>query len=178
MRTLNRELGVSHNLLHQRFGSKDALWYAAVEWGFGGLVDELTRADDEHAEPLERFRAFVRTFVHFSARYPDLHRLVNGEAAVAGERLDHLCVEYVEPVLARVVPYYAELVASGRIRDVPPPTLYYLITSGGAALYSSEALTRRLFSPDAIESVRVGAHADAVADILCDGLLVRNGNEM
>ncbi|MDT7670530.1 MAG: TetR/AcrR family transcriptional regulator, partial [Pseudonocardiales bacterium] len=34
VRTLNRELGVSHNLLHQRFGSKEAIWYAAVDWGF------------------------------------------------------------------------------------------------------------------------------------------------
>ena len=32
---LSRELGVSHNLLHQRFGSKLALWHAAVDWGFG-----------------------------------------------------------------------------------------------------------------------------------------------
>ena len=31
LRTLNRELGASHNLLHGRFGSKEALWYAAVD---------------------------------------------------------------------------------------------------------------------------------------------------
>src|SRR6201993_5559380 len=31
LRTLNRELGASHNLLHGRFGSKEALWYATVD---------------------------------------------------------------------------------------------------------------------------------------------------
>jgi AcrR family transcriptional regulator len=30
VRTLSSELGVSHNLLHQRFGSKDALWRACA----------------------------------------------------------------------------------------------------------------------------------------------------
>ena len=32
VRTLNRELGVSHNLIYQRFGSKDDLWRAAVDF--------------------------------------------------------------------------------------------------------------------------------------------------
>jgi AcrR family transcriptional regulator len=30
VRTLSRELGVSHNLLHQRFGSKENLWPASA----------------------------------------------------------------------------------------------------------------------------------------------------
>jgi AcrR family transcriptional regulator len=38
MRDLCRRLGVSHNLLHQRFGSKDRLWYAAVDHGFKALA--------------------------------------------------------------------------------------------------------------------------------------------
>ncbi len=45
VRTLNRELGVSHNLLHQRYGSKDAVWRAAVNWGFGRLVELEYKAD-------------------------------------------------------------------------------------------------------------------------------------
>src|SRR3981189_248718 len=38
LRTLNRELGVSHNALNGRFGSKEALWYATVDWAFQPLV--------------------------------------------------------------------------------------------------------------------------------------------
>src|ERR1700757_5170575 len=38
LRTLNRELGVSHNLIYQRFGTKDELWRAAVDYGFGRLM--------------------------------------------------------------------------------------------------------------------------------------------
>ena len=70
VRTLSRDLGVSHNLLHQRFGSKTAIWRAAVDWGFGGLVRELEAADQEHAEPLQRLRSFIRTFVKVSASQP------------------------------------------------------------------------------------------------------------
>ena len=34
-RELSKELGVSHSWVHQRFGSKDGLWRAAVDHGFG-----------------------------------------------------------------------------------------------------------------------------------------------
>ena len=34
MRTLNRELGVSHSLINARFGSKQDLWYTTVDWAF------------------------------------------------------------------------------------------------------------------------------------------------
>src|SRR5262249_16079213 len=43
---LNRELGVSHNLMHRRFGSKEALWYATVDWAFGQIASEMS-ADKE-----------------------------------------------------------------------------------------------------------------------------------
>ena len=53
-RTLNRELGVSHNLIHQRFGSKQALWYAAVDRAFGQQVTELaTWFDPTLTDPLD-----------------------------------------------------------------------------------------------------------------------------
>src|ERR1700758_5678879 len=38
LRTLNRQLGVSHNLIYQRFGTKEELWRAAGDYGFGRLL--------------------------------------------------------------------------------------------------------------------------------------------
>jgi len=45
LRTLNeQQLGVSRNLLYQRFGSKADLWRAAVDWAFRPLVEYLETA--------------------------------------------------------------------------------------------------------------------------------------
>ena len=44
VRTLNAGLNISHNTLHQRFGSKEGLWKAAVEHGFKRLRDALFKA--------------------------------------------------------------------------------------------------------------------------------------
>ena len=179
VRTLNRELGVSHNLLHQRFGSKEAIWYAAVDWGFGGLLEALARTDADLTDPLQRLRAFIRAFVTFSARHPDLARVANAEGSAedngAMERLDYLLRRYVRPSMQRIAPLYRELVASGRVREVPQETLYYLITSAGL-MYSNHAMTRALFSEASLAEERVESYADSVATVLLDGLAPRPAN--
>src|SRR3982075_103182 len=60
LRTVNDELGVSRNLLYQRFGSKAELWHAAVDWAFSPLLEYLETADDESADPMIRLRMLIR----------------------------------------------------------------------------------------------------------------------
>src|ERR1700739_136513 len=73
LRTINRELGVSHNLLYQRFGTKEDLWRAAVDYGFGGLVSQMQGIfDPTVTEPLEQLRLAIRQFLIYSASHPEL----------------------------------------------------------------------------------------------------------
>src|SRR5436305_15131703 len=68
VRTLNRELGVSHNLIHQRFGSKQGLWYAAVDRAFSQQVTELATAfDPTLTDPLDQLNYAIRRLVRYSA---------------------------------------------------------------------------------------------------------------
>jgi len=172
VRTLSRELGVSHNLLHQRFGSKEALWRAAVDWGFGTLVTELMRADEESAEPLARLRSFVWTFARFSAEHPELQRLMNIEGAQSSDRLAYICDTFIAPSIAHYLPLRDVLVEREEIRAVSPEILFYMITSGSAAMFASRALTERLFISAPLSSERVEEYADAFADLLMNALCV------
>lgn len=166
VRTLNRELGVSHNLLHQRYGSKEAIWRAAVDWGFGRLVAKLLAADDESAPPLERLRAFIRTFVQVAADHPELLRLMNIEGAEAGERLDYIAERYIEPQLARFQNLWAQLTDRGEVKSVPPEVIYFMITSGGGAMFASRALTERLFTSRPLEPGHYAEYAEQFTDLL------------
>src|SRR6267378_6682179 len=88
LRTLNRELGVSHNLLNARFGSKEALWYATVDWAFEPLKHRLATAfDPTLTDPLEQLRITMRTFLIYSAERPALNGLMNIEGRLDTERL-------------------------------------------------------------------------------------------
>src|SRR5512136_2054176 len=77
---LARQLGVSHNLLHQRFGSKEGLWRAAVDWGFGGMAQEMASAvDPTVTDPLSQLAGILSRFLHASAARPELVGLMNLE---------------------------------------------------------------------------------------------------
>lgn len=170
IRTLNRELGVSHNLLHQRFGSKEAVWRASVDWGFGHLVAELLGSDDESAEPMARLHSFVRTFVHFSARHPELLRVMNIEGVQSSDRLDYIADTFVEPIIDRFLPLRDALVERGEIRPVPPEVIFHMITSGGGSMFASRGLTARLFTDAPLAPERVGEYADTFADLIINAL--------
>lgn len=172
VRTLSRELGVSHNLLHQRFGSKDALWRAAVDWGFGNLVAQILASDEASATPLARLRSLVRTFARFSAENPELQRLMNIEGAQSGDRLAYICDTFVAPTIAHYLPLRDELVGRGEIRPVPSEILYYVITAGSAAMFASRALTERLFISAPLSPDRADEYADAFADLVMNALRV------
>ncbi|MCU1639965.1 MAG: TetR family transcriptional regulator [Nocardia sp.] len=170
LRTLARELGVSHNLLHQRYGSKAGMWFACVDWGFGGLVERLDDIVTADGSDRDRLHAFLFTFALFSARNPDLHRLVNIESSAPSDRLNYLCDNYARPTADRILPLYTRAVERNELRAVPIESLYYLITSGVGAMYSGNALTDRLFGSARLQPDRLEEHAHAVADLLIDGL--------
>src|SRR3981189_2565565 len=76
LRTVNDELGVSRNLLYQRFGSHANHLEADVDWAFRPLLDHQEAADDESAAPVVRLRIAAGNFTENSATRPYLARLV------------------------------------------------------------------------------------------------------
>src|SRR5258705_6208662 len=119
VRTLNRELGVSHNLIHQRFGSKEGLWYAAVDHAFGQQRAELSFAfDPTETDPLVQLNLAIRGFLRYSADHPELLGLMNIEGRVAGPRLDYIFENFVEPAMAPLGRLLEVLSAEGRIRPI------------------------------------------------------------
>ncbi|MEU9152320.1 TetR/AcrR family transcriptional regulator [Streptomyces sp. NPDC048417] len=171
LRTVNDELGVSRNLLYQRFGSKAKLWQAAVDWAFRPLVEYLVASDDESADPMVRLRMLIRNFIEYSATRPYLARLVTVEGAAATDRLDYLYRNYIEPIRSRYLPVFDLLHEQGRIKKIPYETFYFLLTSGGSALYGQIALAS-MMNPEltSTEETRVRLYAENVAEVLLNGL--------
>jgi AcrR family transcriptional regulator len=171
VRTLNRELGVSHNLIHQRFGSKQELWYAAVDRAFGQQVTELATAfDPTLTDPLDQLNHAIRRFVQYSAEHPELLGLMNLEARVDSERLDYIYDNYVAPALAPLGRLLDHLTANGRIRPISLRTLFFLIAHGGAAPFTLTALARRFDETDPLDPDKIGEQAALTADVITGGL--------
>src|SRR5688572_10565737 len=125
VRELTRDLAVSHNFIHQRFGSKERLWYAAVDHGFAQLAADLAATEVQPGQDaLVVLRAMAVRYVASMSMRPALLRLVNTEATTPGPRLDHLHDRYIQPVCAFLESLLDRLVAEGRIRPMTVSTLY------------------------------------------------------
>jgi AcrR family transcriptional regulator len=171
VRTLNRDLGVSHSLINARFGSKEGLWYATVDWAFGSLVARLgTAFDPTVTDPLDQLRLVIRTFLHHSAEHPELLGLMNVEARQDTKRLAYIYDMYIQPALAPISRLLDHLAAQGRTRPISLRVFHFLIAHGAAAPFSLAPLARHFDPADPLDPAAVAAHAELVANLIIRGL--------
>jgi TetR/AcrR family transcriptional regulator len=171
VRTLNRELGVSHNLIHQRFGSKLGLWYAAVDRAFGQQITELATAfDPTLADPLDQLNHAIRRFVHYNAERPELLGMMNIEGRVDSERLDHIYDNYIAPALAPLGRLLDHLHKERRIRPITLRALFFLVAHGAAAPFTLAPLARHFDDADPLDPTQVATQAALTADVITGGL--------
>lgn len=173
VREVARHLGVSHNLIPQRFGSKEDLWRAAVDHGFGQLAVELGEALQglEDASDLERLRTLVVRFVEANAARPALLRIISREAVGPGPRFDHLWEQYIDPVREAGGELLARLEAAGEVRTGSVSLLYFFMTHGAGGPLALPALADRFGTGvDPADPVAVRRHAEESVALLFEGL--------
>jgi AcrR family transcriptional regulator len=171
VRDLCRRMGVSHNLLNQRFGSKDGLWYAAVDHGFGalasGLVSEFDA--DRYEDDLERLRFLMVRWLELTAAAPEVVKIINQEATTGGPRLDYMFERYIWPVTKTVTRFLRDLEREGRVRHLDAKTWHFLMVHGASGPVSLRALAERFDGRPATDA-DMRRYATNVVDVLLSGI--------
>jgi TetR/AcrR family transcriptional regulator len=167
-REIASRAGVTQPLLNYHFSSKDELWRAAVDGIFEALAAELAeRAQGlRGVDALTTARLLVREFIGFSARNPQLHRIITQECKVDGPRMDWLVERHVRPMYEAATEQFAELAEQGHVPAIPPAHLYYILTGAGPTMFVLGPECRRLSGLDPSSDEVIEAHADAVCLLL------------
>jgi TetR/AcrR family transcriptional regulator len=174
VRGLSRTLGVSHALLTARYGSKEGLWFAAMEHALAqaeqtwGDID-VSPADDD----LEVLRQALVRQITFSARHPQVLRIMNREGSIDSPRVRFVVERFINPLRPGVEHLLDRLVAAGRIRPVPYATLHFLAVVGGGAVFANDVEAALLGAPSPPDAADIRAHAEAVADICIAGITTK-----
>jgi len=159
---------VTQPLLNYHFRSKEVLWQAAVD----ALFDRLHRALDERTAGLRGVdhittaKLLVREFITFSARNPELHRIITQESKADGPRMDYLVDHHVRPIYERTTALFEILAQTGAVPPIPAAHLYYILTGAGPTMFVLAPECRRLSSLDPTADNVIEAHADAVCRLL------------
>jgi TetR/AcrR family transcriptional regulator len=167
-REIAARAGVTQPLLNYHFHSKEALWQAAVDSLFVLLNQTLDRRTVglRGVDEVTSAKLRVREFVTFSARHPQLHRIIMQESKADGPRMDYLVDRHVRPIYERTIELFESLARQGALPPIAPAHLYYIVTGAGPTMFVLAPECRRLSSLDPSDEAVIEAHADAVCLLL------------
>jgi AcrR family transcriptional regulator len=171
VRALSADLGLSHETVNRRFGSKKDLYFAALDHGFTGLFNAI--ATERAMRPIElddlgELRESIRTFMVAATTSPALGRILQHEGMFPSDRLDYIAERAFAPGMLVMIEVTQRLTAAGVIRPASARELFFL-AQAGAAPFAAEALSRTF---DVIDGpLDPTTYIDHVADVIVQGLL-------
>lgn len=167
-RDIASRAGVTQPLLNYHFRSKEELWQAAVDSIFDVLRATMTARTTglRGVDAITSAKLMVREFITFSARHPQLHRIITQESKLDGPRMDYLVDHHIRPLYEQTVAMFDQLRAEGAVPPIPSTHLYYILTGAGPTLFVLAPEARRLTGLDPTDDAVIEAHADAVCRLL------------
>lgn len=167
-REIAARAGVTQPLLNYHYTSKDVLWREAVDSLFVALHATMAAQPEEMRDVDEMTRAKhrVREFVIFSARHPQLHRIITQESKSDSTRMDYLVEHHVRPLYEVTVALFERLVDAGAMAPIAPAHLYYILTGAGPTMFVLAPECRLLTGLDPESDEVIETHADAVCTLL------------
>ena len=164
-RDIEVKADVQRGLLKYHFGDKADLWKAAISKIFGELKDfrhaRLEMARDLPPEQRLAFR--IRSFVRFTAKHPELNRLMAQEGKHDSWRLRYILDTFLRQMVMDLRDLTSEQL---NLTSEEFCHWYYIYIGSGAFMFSMAPEAKKLFGIDVTSEEFVDRHADMVADLL------------
>jgi AcrR family transcriptional regulator len=116
---LAERLGVGKGTIYRHFPSKRALFLAAADRVMRKLQEDVNARIAGISDGLERIERAIATFLQFFAEHPAFVELLIQERAYFKDRKRPTYFEHREVNIERWRQVYRDLIAEGRVRDIP-----------------------------------------------------------
>ncbi len=167
-RAVAERAGLSHPLLLYHFESKDRLWQCTMEDVLGryqsALYARLGTVDVTDA--VAGLRAFIENFVEFSARTPQLHRIMTQESTQGSERINWLIDAHLLDSFSQVCELIRRGQTAGKVRDGDAARLYYAVIGLGGTLFSVSTEFELLTQRNVFDAEEVRQNIELIFDFL------------
>jgi len=174
--SIARRVGVTQPLIHYHFGSKEALWRAAVSELFNKLVSRVNESEREveGMGPAARLVTLSYSFIDFIVEHPEFSRLVNNEGILRTERLTWLVETYVQPLLERWEGYLDDAKQAGIIKDIPNVFMLFCLLGSCQHFFDVAPMVREVFGIEPRADDTAKAYANALMELFLEGASTRN----
>ncbi|MEP5766686.1 MAG: TetR family transcriptional regulator [Halieaceae bacterium] len=167
IRDLEKAASVQRGLLAYHFEDKETLWKAAADRTFGLMSDEVDARVDilRDLSEQERIAAMIRFYVRFSARHPELSRLLSQEGRQDSWRIQYLVEHHVSRITAALEkPVRAAL----NLNREEFTHWFYMLVGAASTIFSHSPECQILFGVDSRQEKIVSAHADMLVTMLME----------
>ena len=171
VRDLSRRLGVSHNLLHVRFGKKADLWKAAVDRRFAAAARPVEDVFTGERSAEEKLRDLIERFCAWTRVNPDIVAISQQEAHVNSWRVGHIHSHFTGPFQARLEALLDEVRRHRPVAEISSGALLSLLVHGIGMYFAADPMRRRLDPGLGDDPVDHALRAGQFARLLMDGLL-------
>jgi TetR/AcrR family transcriptional regulator len=172
LRALARQLGVSHNLLNVRFGTKSNLWRRAVDARVAQAAPPVYAAFDAPGLSDEwRLRQFIHRFCRWALENPELVGITNVECRHASWRLDYIVDGYLLPFKQRLDALMENVAAVRPVRRLSTPALKSILVQGVGFYFASGPMLERIGAADEIAAAQLDGQVEVFAEFILAGLL-------
>ncbi|WP_159819127.1 TetR/AcrR family transcriptional regulator [Colwellia sp. 20A7] len=175
VRDLSKYMGVSHTLIHSKFGTKEELWKLAIAHGFGDMEAQIIGTLDGQLienDPVEGLRKLLVELLLSIARIPSILKIMNYEGARGGLRFDYITEHFLNHSFPPIEAIFERCVNERRLKKIDPSFLFILVAHGGGAMLALEPLAEalKLPVPKTIDSIHT--RALEIADFAINGLRI------
>jgi AcrR family transcriptional regulator len=172
LRALAKQLGVSHNLLNVRFGTKSNLWRRAVDARVAEAAPPVYAAFDAPGLNDEwRLRQFIHRFCRWALENPELVGITNVECRHASWRLDYIVDGYLLPFKQRLDALMENVAAVRPVRHLSTPALMSILVQGVGFYFASGPMLERIGAAREIAASQLDAQVQVFAEFILAGLL-------
>lgn len=172
LRELAKELGVSHNLINVRFGTKEDLWRRAVDASVARIAPPVFAAFDAPGLDEEaRLRELLRRLCRWAADNGEFAALSYVEGRRATWRIAYIVDAYLRPFKERLDDLLAQVAAQRPIHPISTSAFMAMLVQGVGFYFASGPMLDRLGVGEEIAAANVGRQIDQFADFMIAGLL-------
>lgn len=169
VRQIAEDAGTNIAAIKYHYSSKDALWRAVVGHLYRKLGEAILEdeADWPKMTPRQRVINSTSKFIRFSARHPELHRIVLFETTSQGERLDWLIKTHMREFTERSLAWVALAQESGvYAKNISPLSLYFILSGAAQSVFQMAPQIERTFGIDVYDNEEIERHIDAVLTVI------------
>lgn len=161
------KVGADKGLSRYYFGSKEALWVAAMTHLASCFASALNKSLDANNETeTEAMKSLIRAFISASAKWPQVSRVIVHDGAKHSERSEFLQNRFILPFYTALKGLITGAKSEGTLPNISDRTIFFMITHGASFPMALPILTNAIEGGDIESPDALKEHSEAVIELL------------